>query len=259
MTSPALRGYLDRIGYSGPVVPSLETLRGMHRAHFATVPFENLNIQRGMPIVTDHDAVYDKVVRRRRGGFCLELSSLFAWALREVGFDVDILGGRVLYPDGTLTEPLSHMSLRVHLDEDGGPWLADVGFGGRIVEPLRWDQRTPQLVGDRAYTIASDGDHYLVTCSEPGQARTAPSSYLLTLQPRKIEEFQDVCHWLQTSPDSNFTRGDLATLGLPDGRISYAPGRLIRTDADGPVESVVEDADISAVLREHFGLDLSIT
>lgn len=257
--NPALRGYLDRIGYTGPVSPTLEALRGMHRAHFASVPFENLNIQRGIPIVTDHDVVYDKVVRRRRGGFCLELSSLFAWALREVGFNVDLLGARVLNADGTLSEPLSHMSLRVHLDEGGGPWLADVGFGGRIVEPLRWDEREPQVVGDRTYTIANDGDHYLVTCREPGQAPSAPAAYLLTLQPRPLEEFQDVCHWLQTSPDSTFTRGDLATLGLPGGRISYAPGRLIRTDADGPVESPVADAEVPRVLREHFGLDLSIT
>jgi N-hydroxyarylamine O-acetyltransferase len=229
----------------------------MHAAHFATVPFENLNIQRGVPIVTDHDAVYDKIVRRRRGGFCLELSSLFAWALGEIGFQVDILGGRVLYPDGTLTEPLSHMSLRVEIE--GDPWLADVGFGGRIQEPLRWDVRAPQVIGERTYGVAQDGDHYLVTAREPWQAPGAPTTYVLTHQPRAIEEFDRVCHWLQTSPESNFTRGDLATLGLPAGRVSYAPGRLILTGLEDHTEIPVAEHEVDAVLQRHFGIDLSIT
>ena len=127
MPAPLLPAYLQRIGYEGPVAPTVETLQGMHRAHFLQVPFENLDIQRGVPIVVDLDHNYDKIVTRGRGGFCLELTSLFAWALREIGFKVDILGGRVLAASGQLGEPLSHMALAVYLDE---PWLADVGFGG---------------------------------------------------------------------------------------------------------------------------------
>ena len=263
--STELKAYLARIGYEGVIAPALETLRGMHRAHFVHVPFENLNIQRGIPIVTDHASVFDKVVRRRRGGFCLELSSLFAWALREIGFQVDILGGRVLQPNGTLSEPLSHMTLLVHLDaaeQDAGEqvdWIADVGFGGRLIEPLQLAKRAVQIFGDRSYAMANDGDHYLVTIREPGQAADAPSLYLFTLQPRSIDEFDSICHWLQTAPDSTFTRGDLATLGLPTGRVSYAPGRPLLTDANGPTELPVADDEVDGVLRQHFGIDLSIT
>jgi N-hydroxyarylamine O-acetyltransferase len=82
------------------------------------------NIQRKVPIVVDLDANHQKIVDRRRGGFCLELTSLFAWALREIGFDVDLLGARILWPTGGLSEPHSHMAALVHLDE---PWIADVG------------------------------------------------------------------------------------------------------------------------------------
>ena len=55
-----LPAYLQRIGYEGPVMPTVETLRAMHRAHFLHVPFENLDIQRGVSIVVDLDNNYDK-------------------------------------------------------------------------------------------------------------------------------------------------------------------------------------------------------
>ena len=97
MPAPLLPAYLQRIGYEGPVAPTVETLRGMHRAHFLQVPFENLDIQRGVPIVVDLDHNYDKIVTRGRGGFCLELTSLFAWALREIFLFIENETGAVCY------------------------------------------------------------------------------------------------------------------------------------------------------------------
>ena len=78
-----LDSYLARISYSGPLAPTLENLRAIHYAHLLAVPFENLDIHRGMPIALDQEYLYDKIVLRRRGGFCYELNSLFAALLRE--------------------------------------------------------------------------------------------------------------------------------------------------------------------------------
>ena len=248
--SDQLSGYLTRIGYEGPVAPTLETLRGMHRAHFLNVPFENLNIQRGVPIVVDPVANYEKIVDRRMGGFCLELTGLFAWALREIGFEVDVIGARVMTPEGAFGEPMSHMTLLVHLDE---AWIADVGFGGRVIEPLRMAERGPQVFGLRRYVVANDGDHWFVTCHDPWLAPQAPRTYTFTLQPREFEEFVPVCGWLQTSPDSNFTRGDVVSLGTENGRVSYSPGRLIVAEGEGRVETEVAEGDLPGLLEERFG------
>ncbi|MBK9611552.1 arylamine N-acetyltransferase [Candidatus Amarobacter glycogenicus] len=253
MPAPLLPAYLQRIGYEGPVAPTVETLQGMHRAHFLHVPFENLDIQRGVPIVVDLDHNYDKIVTRGRGGFCLELTSLFAWALREIGFKVDILGGRVLAASGQLGEPLSHMALAVYLDE---PWLADVGFGGRVAQPLRLSERGPQTSGASTYTVANDGDHWLVTCLDPWLALQAPRTYVLTLQPRELGEFAGVCHWLQTSPDSAFTRGDVVSLSTDHGRLSYSPGRLTIASGDTREEREVAPEGVGPALSEHFGIVL---
>ncbi len=101
----------------------------MHRAHALSVPFENLDIGLGTPIVVDGDANFDKIVTRRRGGFCLELTGLFGRVLRALGFKVDVTGARVMR-DGRLSPPMSHMILIVRLDESsvstspGWPTLA---------------------------------------------------------------------------------------------------------------------------------------
>ena len=78
--------YLERIGYDGPLAPTAETLRRLHVAHLLAVPFENLSIHAGEAVVLDDESLFDKVVRRRRGGFCYELNGLFAALLRSVGF-----------------------------------------------------------------------------------------------------------------------------------------------------------------------------
>ncbi|MEX0682696.1 MAG: arylamine N-acetyltransferase [Dehalococcoidia bacterium] len=243
-----LGAYLHRIGYSGAVSPTLETLRGMHRAHFCNVPFENLDISRGVRIAVDEAVNFEKIVTRRRGGFCLEVTGTFARALRQIGFRVDVIGARVL-SEGSLSHPMSHMVLIVHLDE---PWIADVGFGGRIIEPLRLEERGEQVFGMRRYVVENDGDHWFVTCMETGYETL---TYTFTMQPREFEEFYPVCDWLQTSPDSRFTLGDVVSLATPTGRTTLARGRLITFNGVTREEREVTSVEAAQVIREHFGVE----
>lgn len=251
-----LDAYFARIGYDGGREPTLDNLRAMHRAHAYSVPFENLDIAAGTRIEVDEDVNFDKIVRRRRGGFCLELTGTFARALRQLGFQLDVIGGRVLM-DGHLSEPMSHMTLIVHLDED---WIADVGFGGRLIEPLRLNERGDQEVDGRRFAVANDGDHWFVTCSEGfgamGANSSAPATYVFVRQPREFDEFHGVCAWLQTSPDSRFTHGSIVSLARPDGRATLAGGRLITwRDGDRTVIDVSLEQE-PAILKREFGIVL---
>src|SRR5882724_471677 len=124
--------YLHRIGYSGPHTPTLGTLRQIHRAHLETVPFENLDISLGLPIVLDQDAFVHKIVEENRGGFCYELNGALAALLREMGFRVTLLSARAPKKDGSPGPEFDHLTLRVDLDQ---PWLVDVGFGECFLEP----------------------------------------------------------------------------------------------------------------------------
>src|SRR5258706_15925794 len=99
---------LARLGCSGPLGPTAETLAALHRAHLYSVPFENLDIGLGRPLSLALPALFDKIVTRRRGGFCYELNGLFAWLLTRLGYRVTYLSARVAGSDGNLGAEFDH-------------------------------------------------------------------------------------------------------------------------------------------------------
>src|SRR5438046_8483502 len=113
------------MGYAGPREPGFETLAALHRAHMLSVPFENLDIHLGRRLVLDREANFEKIVVRRRGGWCYELNGLFGLLLEELGFAVTLLGSRVDDSHGAGSD-LAHLLLRVDIEQ---PWICDVGFG----------------------------------------------------------------------------------------------------------------------------------
>ena len=120
--------YLNRVGVTAPTVGDAAGLRTLHRAHQLTVPFENLSIHLAEPISLDEPDLIDKIVRRRRGGFCYELNGAFALLLEALGAHVSRVAARVYGEEG-LSPPFDHLALIVRPADGGGPWLADVGFG----------------------------------------------------------------------------------------------------------------------------------
>src|SRR6185369_6716834 len=151
--------YLKRINYNGPREVSAETLRALQVAHLMSVPFENLSIHAGESIVLDEDALFTKIVDQRRGGFCYECNGLFAGLLRELGFDVVMLGAGVAHATGGFGPIFDHMALMVRLDQR---WLIDVGFGDSFLEPLRLDTRADQAQGTRSFRVVDEDDHLVV-------------------------------------------------------------------------------------------------
>ena len=156
------QAYLQRINYTGPLTRSAETLRQLQVAHLRTVPFENLSIHSGEPIVLDDEALFEKIVHRRRGGFCYELNGLFAALLRALGFEVSMLSAQVANAEGHYGPDFDHMTLMVTLSDR---WLVDVGFGDSFLEPLPLDEQSEQVQRDRSYRIVREGPSWL-SCSD---------------------------------------------------------------------------------------------
>jgi len=198
-------------------------------------------------------------VERRRGGFCYEVNGMFAWLLTELGFDVTLLSACVASPDGNYGPEFDHLSLLVKCPADAEPnirWLADVGFGDTFRQPLRLNVDGDQPQDNRIYRIESDGIARLLLQRSPDE--TWESQYRFTLRPRAFSEFAAMCHYHQTSPDSHFTRNSMITLALPSGRVTLNSNRLILTTNGQRVETPVPDrAEYDALLRKHFGLQLS--
>ena len=242
--------HLARIGYTGSREPTAETLRQLHRAHLYAVPFENLDIPLGQPIVLSLPLLYEKIVRQGRGGFCYELNGLFGWLLRTLGFEVEMLAARVF--DGKRLGPaFDHMLLRVDL---GQPWIADVGFGDSFVEPLPLNGDEHAQFGS-VYRFEEDGAERILSRRRPEAAWER--QYVFSLKPYALDAFSPTCHYQQTSPDSSFTQKSVCSRATPEGRITVANGRLIVTTGEGRQETgIADEAAYREVLRRHFGIML---
>ncbi len=242
--------YLTRIGLAPEDIgkPDAELLRELHVRHLRSVPFENLSIHLGEPISLDEDALLDKIVRSRRGGFCYELNGAFALLLKELGFTVSRHAARVFIGDGQLGVPFDHLALVVSLDER---WIVDVGFGRHTRYPLLLDHREVQEDPGGRFQVrpAPDGDVDVVQDGGP--------VYRMELRPRALEEFRIGCWWNTTSPDSHFTRSLTCSLPTDDGRVTLS-GRTLITTIGGERTEIELESD-GVVLEAYltiFGVEL---
>ena len=242
--------YLERINYRGPTTPSAETLRALQFALLLNVPFENLSIHAGEPIVLDDSALFTKIVDRHRGGFCYEVNGLFAALLRALGFDVSMLSAEVANASGVYGQPFDHMTLMVQLEQR---WLVDVGFGDSFLEPLLLDDTNEQPRRDDVYRIANDGAFFILLRREMNEWKP---QYRFTLQSHVYDDYAQMCHYHQTSPQSHFTQKRVCSLPTDSGRITISDMRWIETSSvTGRLERTLESAaEYSAVLRERFGI-----
>jgi N-hydroxyarylamine O-acetyltransferase len=264
----AYKDYLNRIDFSAPVnsaapEPSLATLQALHTTHLLAVPFENLSIHYGQPIVLQEAALFEKIVQRRRGGFCYELNGLFAWLLRTLGFQVTLLSAGVAHAAGGFGPEFDHLTLLVH-QLDGADWLADVGFGDSFRQPLRFEAGLEQK--------EADGQMYRLLQAEQESEDSTPRSYWMlqrfsgeqwepqyhfTLQPHILTDFTERCHYHQTSPDSSFTQKRVCSLATPMGRLTLSDLLLIRTVQGKRKEQVLpSEVAFREVLASRFGIVL---
>jgi len=249
-----LQAYLQRINYTGPLDLTAETLRALHQAHLLAVPFENLDIHLGRPIIPDETAFFHKIVEQRRGGFCYELNGLFAALLRELGFDVTLLSARVARAGGGFGPEFDHLTLLVQLEER---WLADVGFGESFRESLRLDDPGEQVQALGTYRLTHDGDDW--TYWERDETTGWQAQYRFTFQPRQLIDFAEMCHYMQTSPESHFTQKRICSRATPEGRVSLSDMRLIITTHGQRQERELTSQEYKSALGEYFGIDLSDT
>jgi N-hydroxyarylamine O-acetyltransferase len=249
-----INSYLERINYRGSVEPTAETLRELQVAHLRAVPFENLSIHAGERIVLEDDALFTKIVRNRRGGFCYEANGLFGALLRALGFDVAMLSAAVANEAGEFGPGFDHMTLMVSLEQR---WLVDVGFGDSFVEPLLLDERREQVQANRRYSILSDGSQLTLRQRDEGDEWKA--QYRFTLQPYSYADYAEMCNYHQTSPQSHFTQSRICSRTTEEGRVTLSEMRLITTSlSDGKQirqeRTLSSEAEYADVLREQFGI-----
>jgi N-hydroxyarylamine O-acetyltransferase len=242
--------YLDRIGAPRVLALDSASLAALHRAHLLTVPFENLGLHLSEPVSLDQDDLIDKIVTRRRGGFCYELNGAFAMLLRSLGAQVTLVGARV-HDGNRFGPPFDHLALLVRLADGSGPWVVDVGFGNHSDFPLLLEERGEQVdPGGRFRLVETeDGDVEVLKDEKP--------QYRIELHARSLEDFVPTCWWQQTSPGSHFTQSLICSRRTDQGRVSLSGRTLIVTSGGTRTEEELPTDDaVLAAYRDHLGVFL---
>jgi N-hydroxyarylamine O-acetyltransferase len=252
----ALDAWVSRIGYLGPLAPTLETLRGLVAAHSCAISYESIDVALGRIPRLTIEALQDKMLHRRRGGYCFEQNMLFRAGLLHLGYRVTSLQGRVVrgLPIDAPRAAI-HMLLKVHLPE--GDYLADVGFGN--LAPT-----APLLL---APEVEQPTPHETMRFIEVGGELTLQSRlgsrwehiYRVIPYPRYDAEYEVVNWYTSTHPDAPYRNNIIAARPLPSGdRLTMFNARITRRHRDGRSERrVIEPEEVAPVLQEQFGLEFS--
>ena len=176
---------------------------------------------------------------------------LFGWLLEKLGYVVKILSARV-FDDGQPGQEFDHLALLIEIEER---LIADVGFGDSFLEPLRLEAGGEEMQQDSAYRLTESGSGTVLERRRPSSGWEP--QYIFSLTPRRLDDFSDMCHRQQTSPDSIFTTKAVCSLATTDGRITLSNSRLITTVGGRREErEVVNQEEYRALLKTRFGIDL---
>lgn len=221
--------YLERIGLSEAPPRTAAGLALLQRSHLRHVPFECLDVVAGRRLSLSPERLFDKVVRRRRGGFCYELNSLFARLLGALGFDVTMLSAGVVDREGSVGPDFDHMTLRVDLED---PWLVDVGFGRSFLEPLPLRAEEVEDPSGR-FRLRPEEDRWWLERYDPIEEHADEAGWLrlyrFDLEPRSIDDFAGMFEYHQTSPDSPFTRDLVISQATDTGRLTVRGLEVVET------------------------------
>lgn len=241
--------YLARIAYAGDARADLASVRGIMRQHLRTVPFENLDVQAGKVISLVPEDIVEKIVHRRRGGYCYEVNGLFAMALEALGVDYRFVGCRPMTYHAR--RPRTHMAMLARLD--GEEWLCDVGFGSYGPRaPIRLGGTGAVEQDDDVFELLPQGEgEYVLRARVDGDWA---NQYSFDLAHHEWVDFMPA-NWLNsTHPETLFTRHRVVMRQTPEGRVILFDNRL-KTIAHGTTTTRhVADDELPALLAETFGL-----
>jgi len=218
-----------------------------------TVPFENLDIHLGKPIVPDTRLFYRKIVEEKRGGYCYELNGCFAWLLRQLGFKVAMLSARVARKGSGFTPEFDHMTLLVASERR---LLADVGFGDSFTEPKPIDSESDRIDHGFYYRIEKRGGGRTLS-RRTGRRSRWQIQYAFSVKPRRLSDFAARNLFQQRSPRSHFTQQRLISKLTSSGRVTLTDSKLITTGNRKRIERRVENRDeFDSLLSKYFQIEL---
>lgn len=255
LTAADFAAYLHALGYDRPPPATLATLRALQLRHVSTFAFESVSPLLGLPVRLDLPALMDKLLRQGRGGYCYELNLAYQALLRELGFQVEPLTGRVL-----MGAPAGRMPARTHLLAlvriDGRDYVSDVGFGGMVpTSPLHLDSSDEQPTEHEPYRLREQSGTHTLQARVEDEWRDLYAFDLQRQHPADLE----VGNWyVSTHPDSPFRKQLIAARVGPGLRRTLSNGSYAvhRIGAPSQRRQLADADEVIGVLRDAFGVNV---
>ncbi|MCL2056474.1 MAG: arylamine N-acetyltransferase [Oscillospiraceae bacterium] len=251
MDDTMIQKYLDRIGWRGELSLCRETLDKLQTLHCNSVPYENLDILAGVPISMDADDLYDKIVERRRGGYCFELNGLYGWLLTWLGFQVGDFMARFLLDEDVI--PMRRHRVLV-AELDGERLLCDVGVG--IEAPRKTillEEGVIQNDGFRDYKVERDSflGWVLWQKHDSGWKRF----YSFTEEPQLPKDYIMPSFYCERHPASIFNKEQMIAVKTTDGRRTLDSEIFKIFTPQGVSTAVAGSRDeYTQMLKSYFGI-----
>ena len=227
-------------------------LADIQYAMATTVPYENLDIIRGVPLSLDYGDLYDKIVTRHRGGYCFEINGFFGELLRSIGYKTTEYMAR--YLRGETEIPVRRHRVIRAADADGKAWICDAGIG----QPAF---RIPLLMKE-GYVSAQYGETYKVG-KEPffgwviydlhnGGWR---KFYSFTEEEQLNIDYIMPSYWCEHAPESPFTKSPMLAIKTQTGRYTVDGNMFRMFDGDKTEEREISEEERAEIYAKYFGLD----
>jgi N-hydroxyarylamine O-acetyltransferase len=248
--------YFQRIGIGKTnIAPNLENLKLLQKNHLLHIPFENLDIHWGKPILLDTEKFYQKIVNEKRGGFCYELNGLFNYLLNKIGYQSKIISARVSKGEGKFGAEYDHLAILAKIGDE--EFLVDVGFGDFAAEPLKFVLDVEQIDENGVFLIRKFDEDYFEVVKKDSE--NWASEYIFKNLTRNLIDFKDMCLFHQTSPKSHFTRGKLCSLMTENGRKTLTDKRFIETENSEKKAMEIKSAEeFYRILESEFEIEKSL-
>ncbi len=233
---------------------SLNFLNQITRRYVSTFAFSSAGCRLGDDLPLDLDSLHDRIVRRRRGGYCFEQNGLIYEILQELGFSVKLYLARVVY-DQTVHPGLTHRVTLLELE--GKQYVIDVGFGAlgpRV--PVAFSSECT-MDGDKVFRVAepSPGQFHFQVFKDGDFF----SLYKFELVQYGLADCELGHFYSHKHPSAIFVNNLVASLILENEVLSLRNLELWKINAQGSEKILMKDAgQLHKTLVEEFDIKITI-
>lgn len=249
--------YLKKINCEEYRDVCFENLKRLQQRNFQTFCFENLDMHMGKKISYDLEVTYDRLMNKSRGGYCLQLNSIFGWLLKQLGYDVFFTPCYVYNPQLSryIRLPI-HIIMIVTLDNR--KYYVDVGTTRDLNEPIEicTDKIQKRLHGSFKFHTIEDEFYELLKETD----NEWKIQIKFKLEPRDLAYFNEMNQYVQTIEHPTIFFRTCVVKHFENGMIyliGYKFTELIfKEDGDVKNTTLLTLDEVKKVLKEKFALNI---